>query len=161
MQFKKIEKEWFEVSCFKTLDPIGRERVGVDYKPFDQDYAHKRAYKYFLYDEIFNFLYKAPFLYSQVLDFVLKIHDEFGLLTPIPDDLIFAQDFAPVPIVRDVLYTLQRRKILLKKEGENGAHLYLINKYVIIHNIIDQMMYRHPSITRNKPLGYKDGTHRP
>jgi hypothetical protein len=128
------------------------DRQGMNYTSVYKKNPEKDpGYNWHEYDNIFQFLYKMPMLYTKVLREIDNIHNEYGYLTPIIFQTIAKKLNMPVAIILDIIHTFRRKRIVfLYKHNIIRLHKLLIKK-----KIINQMEYRHPSIARSKGLGYK------
>lgn len=151
----------------EDLQALFKQKIIKPNKKLDQrsyscqeiDYSHVKElipgksvdYPFTQYDNIFNFLYKSPMLYTRILIAIDKIHHQYGYLVPIkPSELAQNVGF-PLQIIEKCLHTFYRKGILYLYKN----NIIRLNKNIIKKYILEQMLYRHPSKTPQKPLGYK------
>lgn len=108
-------------------------------------------YGWHTYDNCFNFLYENNIAHTKTLEYIDIRHEEYGYLCPITPSVMAKKLAVELPYIHDILHTLQRVGILFIYD-HNIMRIY---KLLMDKHIIKQMLTRHPSITKKKPLGYK------
>ena len=110
-----------------------------------------KGYMYGKYDNCFLFLYNRPFIFTKVLLYIEKMHEDYGYMCPITPSVMAKKLKVPLDTISNVIHTLQRCNVLFIYPH----NMMLIYRLFITKNILKQMEFRHPSISNNKPLRYK------
>jgi len=130
------------------------DRKNMDYSSIKKKYSKNSLdpeYIFHEYDNIFNFLYKMPLLYTRVINEIDKIHDKYGYLAPIDLKIIAKNLNFPEVIIKDIIHTLRRKGMIFYYEH----NIVRIHKIIRKYHILTMMVVRHPSVAENKGLGYK------
>ena len=147
---KRTKEDLNKLKKLKPIKPDWEKGLkGVDYSIID--FSFKRDMSE-IYDEIFLFLYEAPYYYTLILNKIDELQKEFGYFTPIPYGFLANLLNLTKEQVDNTIYQLRRKGIILEYKDSMMRIRCSPNK----NKIYKRMLVRHPTITLNKPLGYKE-----